>query len=100
MFVNYFVVAIDVGECKEELLSQEQALVLDCVSRGENIFFTGAGGTGKSFLLHRIIDKCRGSFGKEAVFITASTGIAAAHLGGTTLHSFAGMVSSMLFAKS
>lgn len=46
-------------------------------------------GTGKSVLLRAIIDSL-GKLGKE-VAVTASTGIAAVSIGGTTLHSFAGV---------
>ena len=61
-----------------------------CVSvRGESFFFTGAAGTGKSFLLRQIIDALV-SQGKR-VAITSSTGISAVNIGGTTLHSWAGL---------
>ena len=36
-------------------LSSEQKRVLQAVLQGHNIFFTGSAGTGKSFLLRRII---------------------------------------------
>ncbi|KAK9836342.1 hypothetical protein WJX81_007050 [Elliptochloris bilobata] len=58
-----------------------------------NVFFTGNAGTGKSFLLNRIIDKLRLVYGEdfaESVAVTAATGIAATHIGGTTLHSQCG----------
>jgi hypothetical protein len=42
---------------------------------------------GKSFLLNLLIDKYNG----PGVFVTASTGLAAVNIGGTTLHSFAGV---------
>ncbi|KAM6918859.1 ATP-dependent DNA helicase PIF1 [Xenentodon cancila] len=68
-------------------LNKEQAAVLRAVLSGKNVFFTGSAGTGKSFLLKRIM----GSLPPKSTFATASTGVAACHIGGTTLHSFAGI---------
>ncbi|XP_038574268.1 ATP-dependent DNA helicase PIF1 isoform X3 [Micropterus salmoides] len=68
-------------------LNKEQAAVLSAVLSGKNVFFTGSAGTGKSFLLKRII----GSLPPKSTFATASTGVAACHIGGTTLHNFAGI---------
>ncbi|XP_047738595.1 ATP-dependent DNA helicase PIF1 isoform X1 [Hyalella azteca] len=69
------------------LLSIEQKKVLHAVKEGFNVFFTGSAGTGKSFLLKKVI----GMLPPDATAVTASTGVAACHLGGTTLHSFAGI---------
>lgn len=74
-------------------LSNEQQKVLHMVvDEGKNVFFTGSAGTGKSVLLREIISSLRKKFkkGPESVAITASTGIAACNIGGTTLHSFTG----------
>lgn len=68
-------------------LSAEQANVLELVKRGDSVFFTGSAGTGKSYLLKRIISMLP----PETTFPTASTGAAACHIGGTTLHAFAGI---------
>ncbi|XP_068056140.1 ATP-dependent DNA helicase PIF1 [Anomalospiza imberbis] len=68
-------------------LSAEQEAVLGAVRSGKSIFFTGSAGTGKSFLLKRIV----GSLPPNVTYPTASTGVAACHIGGTTLHAFAGI---------
>ncbi|PSS37109.1 hypothetical protein PHLCEN_2v982 [Hermanssonia centrifuga] len=75
------------------MLSDEQQFVLDMVKQKRNVFFTGSAGTGKSTLLKEIIGWCtkeaKGNTTKFAV--TASTGIAGVNIGGSTLHSWAGI---------
>ena len=56
---------------------------------GENVFLTGAAGSGKTFALNQFI-KLSKRAGKK-VSVTATTGLAATHLGGTTIHSWSGM---------
>ncbi|XP_068263222.1 ATP-dependent DNA helicase PIF1 [Nyctibius grandis] len=68
-------------------LSAEQEAVLGAVRSGKSVFFTGCAGTGKSFLLKKIV----GSLPPKSTYATASTGVAACHIGGTTLHTFAGI---------
>jgi ATP-dependent DNA helicase PIF1 len=71
-------------------LSPSQRVVFDKSLSGESLFFTGEAGTGKSFLLDAIVKNAR-LVDAENVFVTASTGISACAIGGTTLHSFAGV---------
>lgn len=79
------------GDAGEEL-SEEQRSVLSMVLSGESVFFTGSAGTGKSFVLRRIVDALRKTrHSEDAVQVTASTGMAAVNVGGRTLHSFAGI---------
>lgn len=79
----------------EEGLSHEQRTVLDLVlKKGKSVFFTGPAGTGKSFLLKKIIEGLAIKYlddSEERFAVTASTGLAASNLGGRTLHSFAGI---------
>ena len=62
--------------------SQEKAY--NAVMGGFNVFLTGHAGTGKSFLLRKLVDDLQ-SAGKRVV-VAAPTGIAAVTVGGTTLH--------------
>ena len=59
------------------------------------MFFTGDAGTGKSYVLRLMVTALKKKLGAKKVFVTASTGIAACNIGGTTLHSFAGMGNSL-----
>lgn len=68
-------------------LCQEQTEVLQACVAGKNIFFTGSAGTGKSFLLKKIIS----ALPPDGTVATASTGVAACLIGGVTLHAFAGI---------
>lgn len=56
---------------------------------GRNVFITGPAGSGKTFLLNRYIGQLA-DLG-VSVAVTASTGIAATHLNGITIHSWTGM---------
>ncbi len=56
---------------------------------GENIFLTGAAGSGKTYVLNEFI---LGAKKRELeVAVTASTGIAATHMQGMTIHSWSGI---------
>ena len=71
-------------------LSPEQANILALCESGSNVFFTGMGGTGKTFLMKRIVERLKKMHGNNAVVTVAPTGVAAIICGGQTLHSFAG----------
>ncbi len=70
-------------------LSDEQQRALDLIHDGQNTLITGPGGTGKSFLLERIVEDLETLDRKFGV--TGSTGVAAVNVGGVTLHSWAGI---------
>lgn len=68
-------------------MTQEAALYT--LKTGQNVFLTGAPGTGKTYVLNQYLAHLK-SYGIDAA-ITAPTGIAASHIGGMTLHSFFGI---------
>lgn len=66
-----------------------QGLALEIMLSGESVLLTGPAGAGKTFVLNQFIRIAK-SEGKH-VSITATTGLAATHLGGTTIHAWAGI---------
>ena len=69
--------------------TEEQRNALSAVRTGRDVLITGPAGTGKSFTVQLILDWARGA-GKDAA-VTATTGAAAALVGGRTLHAFLGI---------
>jgi ATP-dependent DNA helicase PIF1 len=68
-------------------VTQKEAL--DILKLGHNVYLTGSAGSGKTYLLNEYI-----SYLKEHgvhVAVTASTGIAASHMDGVTIHSWSGL---------
>jgi ATP-dependent DNA helicase PIF1 len=72
----------------DSTLSDEQKLVLQDILDLKNVLVTGPGGTGKSYLLNYLRRWFRG---RGKMDICGATGIAAANVGGVTLHSWAGI---------
>lgn len=68
-------------------MTQNEALKI--LEQGHNVLLTGPAGSGKTFLLNKYIAFLKKK--KVGVAVTASTGIAATHLGGRTIHSWAGI---------
>lgn len=62
---------------------------LNLLKMGKNIFLTGAAGSGKTYLLNQYIRYLKQH--SVGVAITASTGIAATHLHGSTIHAWSGI---------
>ena len=67
----------------------DQELALAILLSGRSALLTGAAGTGKTYLLNNFIVQAR-KRGKK-VSVTATTGLAATHLGGNTIHSWSGI---------
>ena len=68
-------------------MQQEKALAI--LKSGKNAFLTGSAGTGKTYVLNQYISYLKER--KITVAVTASTGIAATHMNGMTIHSWSGI---------
>lgn len=78
------------GQALIKEMNTEQAAFIDLAKKGHNIFLTGQGGTGKSYVLSHFMNEVK----TKTVALTAMTGCAALLLAdsgqkATTLHSWA-----------
>ena len=67
----------------------KQTTALNILKTGANVFLTGSAGAGKTYTLNQYIHYLRAR--KVPVAITASTGIAATHMNGMTIHAWSGI---------
>lgn len=63
--------------------------VLAILESGKSVLLTGAAGTGKTYVLNDFIKRARRA--GKSVAVTATTGLAATHLNGSTIHSWSGI---------
>lgn len=68
-------------------MTQQQAI--DKMLSGANVFLTGEPGAGKTYTLNQFIEQAQKQH--KRIAITASTGIAASHINGQTIHSWSGL---------
>ena len=66
-----------------------QAEALAILESGSSVLLTGAAGTGKTYVLNQFIRRAKRA-GRH-VAVTATTGLAATHLNGTTIHAWSGI---------
>lgn len=66
-----------------------QAEALNILKAGKNVYLTGPAGTGKTYVLNEFVRFLTDR--DVSVAVTASTGIAATHLNGLTIHSWSGI---------
>lgn len=68
-------------------MTQTEALTI--LKTGKNVFVTGAAGSGKTYVINQYIKYLKSH--NIPIGVTASTGIAATHMGGVTIHSWTGI---------
>ena len=75
----------------------DQALALEILHAGKSVMLTGPAGAGKTYVLNQFIRQAKAD-GKH-VSVTATTGLAATHLGGNTIHAWSGIGVSDVLAE-
>src|SRR3989344_7211591 len=76
-----------IGRCYHGPMTQAEALAI--LKTGVNVFLTGEPGSGKTHTVNVYVQYLRERGVQPA--ITASTGLAATHIGGYTIHSWSGI---------
>jgi ATP-dependent DNA helicase PIF1 len=76
-------------------MTQDQALAI--LESGKSVLLTGAAGAGKTYVLNKFIKRARRQ--GKSIAVTATTGLAATHLNGTTIHAWAGIGVNDFFDK-
>jgi len=76
-------------------MTQDQALAI--LESGRSVLLTGAAGAGKTYILNKFITRAKKQ--GKSIAITATTGLAATHLNGTTIHAWSGIGVQDFFDK-
>ena len=67
----------------------DQTLALEIMLAGHNVLLTGPAGSGKTYVLNEFIKQAKKD--GKTLAVTATTGLAATHLGGSTIHAWSGI---------
>ncbi|KAG5483861.1 hypothetical protein CUR178_06858 [Leishmania enriettii] len=78
-------------------LNDEQKRVIDIALRGHHMYIGGSAGTGKTVLLRAVARRLQGH--RLRVAMTATTGVAGCHIGGSTFHHALGVTSRGEFMR-
>ena len=87
----YRMESLSLSETNPETFSEEQSHAFDLYANGDNVFLTGPGGTGKSFLIKKMIEHAKVK--SKSCVVCALTGCASILLdcNASTIHSWSGI---------
>lgn len=81
-----------IDEAQNDCKASSQLEVFARLLNRENLFVSGIAGSGKSSIVTPFINYIRSEFPENTVAVVAPTGAAAANIGGSTLHRWAGII--------
>ena len=70
------------------MLNKKQQEAIQSMINGDNVFITGGGGVGKSFIIQYFVEMQKNN---KVIATTSTTGISAILIGGVTIHSYLGI---------
>ncbi len=73
-----------------QLNDQSKSILKSILKEGRNVFITGPGGCGKSYLL-KAIKQIANLLYKKKCYLTGTSGVASYNIGGMTIHKFSGI---------
>lgn len=75
------------------MLNQEQQELFNLLLSGTNIFITGSGGCGKTYVIKKFVEYYKENIenNKSKLYVTSTTGTSALLLNGMTIHSYCGI---------
>lgn len=81
------------SKINNETLNDEQLLAFESMKNGHNVFLTGPGGSGKSYLQKIFIDWFEETnlYINDEIHVTSTTGLSALLINGITIHRFFGI---------
>ncbi len=77
-------------------LDRQQKNTLSLFSSEYNLFLTGSAGTGKSFLVKKMVEQFQRQYpdNPDAMVVTSTTGLSSLNINGRTIHSWSGLTPS------
>lgn len=83
-------------DARDDAVYCSQAEVLTRMLNGDNVFLSGSAGAGKSYVIEQYVKLKHELQGDTNIVVTATTGLAALNISGSTVHSVTGLGISKL----
>jgi len=90
LLLYLFIIMSQIQSQEDESSKRLSSILASLTHDTNNIYISGIGGTGKSYLLSQVYDHLRER--KEKAILTSTTGVSAFNIKGRTIHSWTGLI--------